>query len=110
LQSHRCISAIDAAIASRRVANGVVSVHESVRHRAVIRHSEVVDALAQAVFVGRRLRRATDVPFEGDLAAVDLVVNALTWLFPAVEEEIVEERPDGVLGDARVGERVDLEL
>ena len=110
MQSHRCISAIDAAIASRRVANGVVSVHESVRHRAVIRHSEVVDALAQAVFVGRRLRRATDVPFEGDLAAFDLVVDPLTRLLLAVEEQVVEEWRDSVLRDGGVGEGVDLEL
>ena len=110
LESHRSIRAIDAAVILRRLTHGVVGMHESIRHRAVVRHSEVVDTLAQTVFVRLSLSRAADVPLERDFAAVDLIVNALARLLPAVEEEVVEERCYGVLWDGRVGEGVDLEL
>ena len=110
MHSHRCIRAVNAVVILRCPAHGVVSVHESVRHRAIVRHGEVVDTLAQAVFIRLSLRRAANVPLERDLAAVDLVVNALTRLLPAVKEQVVEERRDGVLRDAGVGEGVYLEL
>ena len=110
MHSHRCIRAIDAAIILRRLAHGVVSVHESVRHRAIVRHREVVDTLAQTILIRWSLRRTTDVPLERDLTAADLVIDALARLLLSVKEEVVEERRDGVLRDAGVGERVDLEL
>jgi hypothetical protein len=110
LESHRCIRAIDTAVILRCFTHSIVSVHESVRHRAVVRHGEVVDTLAEPVFIGLSLRRAADVPLVRNLAAVNLVVNPLAGLFLAVEEEVVEERRDGVLGNAGVGEGVDLEL
>lgn len=110
MESYRCIRAVDTAVILRRLAHSVVSVHESVRHRAIVRHSEVVDTLAQTILIRRRLRRAANIPLERDLAAFDLVVNALTRLLPPVEEQVVEERRDGVLRDAGVREGVDLEL
>lgn len=70
----------------------------------------MVNTLAQTILISRSLRRAADVPLESDLAAFDLVVESLTRLLLAVEEEVVEERRDGVLRDAGVGEGVDLEL
>lgn len=70
----------------------------------------MVDTLAQTVFIRLSLRRAANVPLERDLAAIDLVVNALTRLLPAVKEQVVEKRRDGVLRDAGVGEGVYLEL
>jgi hypothetical protein len=70
----------------------------------------VVNTLAQTVLVSRSLRRATDVPLECDLAAFDLVVDPLTRLLLAVEEQVVEEWRDSVLRDGGVGEGVDLEL
>lgn len=110
MESNRRIRAVDTAVILRRLAHGVVCVHESVRHRAVVRHGEVVNTLAKPVFIRLSLRGTTDIPLVRDLAAVDLVVNALTRLLLAVEERVVEERRDSVLGNAGVGEGVDLEL
>lgn len=70
----------------------------------------MVNTLAQAILISLSLRRATNVPLESNLAAVDLIVNALTRLLLAVEEQVVEERRDGVIRDGGVGEGVDLEL
>jgi hypothetical protein len=71
----------------------------------------MVDALAQPLLVGFRLRRAADVPLQRNFTvAFDLVVNALARGFVAIEHEVVEEGRDGVLRDAGVGEVLDLEL
>ena len=86
MHSHRCIRAVNAVVILRCPAHGVVSVHESVRHRAIVRHGEVVDTLAQAVFIRLSLRRAANVPLERDFTAVNLVVNALARLLLPVEE------------------------
>ena len=110
MHSHRRISAIDTNIILRRAPHSIISVHKSVRHSTIIRHSKVINTLAQAIFISLRLRRAANVPLVGNLAAIDLVVNALTRVLPAVQEEIVEEWRDGVLRDGRVWEMVGLEL
>jgi len=96
---------------ARRVPHRIISVDKSIRHRAIIRHGEMVDALAQPLFIGVQLRRAPDIPLQRNFTvAFDLVVNALARGFVAVEHEVVEEGRDGVFGDAGVGEVLDLEL
>ena len=110
MHSHRSIRAIDAAVILRRFTHSVVSVHESVWYRAIVRHSEVVDTLAQTILIRLSLRRAANVPLESDFTAVNLVINALTRLFLPVQEQVVEERRNSVLRDTGIGEGVDLEL
>jgi hypothetical protein len=70
----------------------------------------VVNTLAQPVFIRLSLRRAANVPLKSNLAAVDLVVDALAGLLAAIEEQIIEERRDSVLRNGGVREGVDLEL
>lgn len=111
LQSHRRVRAIDAVVLLRRAAHGVVRVHESIRHRTIVRHSEVVNTLAQAVLIRWCLRRAAHVPLKRDFRGpFDLVVDALARILEPVEGEVVEERRDRVLWDPGVRELRYLEL
>ena len=110
LHAHCRISAINPTIVLRRITHSVVSVQERIRHRTIIRHSEMVNTLAQPILIRGSLCRAPNVPLERDFAAIDLVVKALAGLLAAVEEQIIEERRDSVLGNVGVGEGVDLEL
>jgi hypothetical protein len=110
LHAHRRIRAINAAVILRRITHGVVSVHERVRHRTIIRHGEMVNTLAQPILIRLSLRRAPNVPLESDFAAIDLIVDPLAGLLLAVEEQVVEERRDSILRDGGVGEGVDLKL
>lgn len=111
LHPHHGRSPIDPVIARRRVPHLIVSEDERIRRRAIVRDSEMVNALTQALLVGRQLGHTADIPLESNFgAAFDLVVEALARGFFAVQHEVVEEGGDGVFGYRGVGELPDLEL
>jgi hypothetical protein len=70
----------------------------------------VVNTLAEAGFVRIILPRAANVPLKCHFPTINLIVNPLARVLLAIQLEVVEERSDSVVWNARVGEPVILEL